>query len=839
IYEGILQLYLPLSHVWLTTNGLMLAFCTTRIAQLLFVMAFLNTYGQTPKAHRMLQVLLALSAAVLVLSIVIPYDKIAPPSFALSQFIILVLFLLGCFLSLRRYRPAYYFLSAWLMLLVSMTLIFLVRAGILEYHAFIERGYQVSMIPAVLLLSLGLADRINRLKRQKEAARDKALQAAMEKETFMQQQNLLLEKKIAERTADLMAARDQAEAANRAKSDFVANMSHEVRTPMHAIIGLSDLVLRNQPPAGCLEDLVQINRSTRSLLRLLDDILDLARVESGELTIESVAFDLNRVIESVKNLTRLKIREKGLVLSTIVDSDVSRRLVGDPLRLRQVLLNLVNNALKFTDSGKISIHVARKASSANKQILAFTVEDTGIGLSEAEIPYLFNLFTQADASTTREYGGSGLGLAICRQLVEMMNGEIHAQNRPEGGSLFMFTAEFGAGEDMPLSSDPFVGDRDWQNLDMAFAADSAGSKVMASARGARILLADDNAINRRIAREILETAGFVVERAKTGKQAKAAVDRSAFDLVLMDVQMPEMDGYQASEAIRAAGHTMPIIALTARAMAGERKKCLAAGMNAHISKPFEPGQFLDVIVSWLASADPGAPEQQAVLLSGWTPAGDDLPENQPGIDFTLGLRRANHNRALYGRLLTRFGKEHREVIRTIKDNLSASDPEALRHITHSLKSNAHSLGATDLGEAAADLELVFAGEPPYDAALVLERVETSLKQFLTAIRQMDCQSDPAAGRIAAVTSAAADTDRFDSLLAELTEALKYGNIQASEIFHSFRGILTSTALTSYLEAMETHIEQLDFDAAQTVLADMLRAMDDASRSPHDEANTDR
>jgi signal transduction histidine kinase/CheY-like chemotaxis protein/HPt (histidine-containing phosphotransfer) domain-containing protein len=837
IYEGILQLYLPFSHVWLTTNGLMLAFCTTRIAQLLFVMAFLNTHGQTPKVHRLLQVLLALSAAVLVLSIVIPYDKIAPPSFALSQVIILVLFLLGSFLSLKRYRPAYYFLSAWLMLLASMTLIFLVRAGILEYHAFIERGYQVSMIPAALLLTLGLADRINLLKRQREAAQDKALQAAREKETFMQQQNILLEKKIAERTADLKAARDQAEAANRAKSDFVANMSHEVRTPMHAIIGLSDLVLRNRPPAGCLGDLVQINQSARSLLRLLDDILDLSRIESGGLNIEAVAFDLNTVLENVESLTRMKVREKGLFLSTVLDSDVSARLVGDPLRLRQVLLNLVNNALKFTDSGEISIHVARKASSVNKQILAFTVADTGIGIPEAEIASLFNLFTQADASTTREYGGSGLGLAICRQLVEMMNGEIYAQNRPEGGSIFTFTAEFGASEDIPLEVDPVGEDREGQDCDISFNADSAAPKVPAATRGAKILLADDNAINRRIAREILETAGFVVETAKTGKQAVAAVAGSAFHLVLLDVQMPEMDGYQAAEKIRSAGHAVPIIALTARAMAGEREKCLAAGMNAHISKPFEPAQFLEILISWLPAETADATEEQALSFSHPTPAGMDL-ENPPAIDFGVGLRQANHNWALYCRLLLRFEKQYRDVIQKIEGNLSASDPEPLRQIAHALKSNAGSLGAGGLAGVAADLEQTFADDPPYDAALLLERLETHLNQVLAAIDQMDL-SDPTPGSTATDPPAAAETDQFKSTLAQLAEALKYGNTRAYDIFKTFRGMLKSAAAVPYLEAIETHIGELDFDAAQTALADMLCVLADPSRSPHDEANTDR
>jgi len=566
------------------------------------------------------------------------------------------------------------------------------------------------------------------------------------------------------------------------------------------------------------------------LLRLLDDILDLARVESGGLNLESAPFDLHGVLESMETLTRLKASEKGLSMFTRVAPDAPGRLVGDPFRLRQVLLNLVNNAIKFTQSGEIHIHAARESSSDNQHILAFTVADTGIGIPEADIPYLFNHFTQAHASTTREYGGSGLGLAICKQLVERMGGEIHVRNRPEGGSIFTFTAEFGSGDDMPLEAGPFGKDRKGRDFDGAYEANAIGVQTPADLRGAKILLADDNEINRRIAGEILEDAGFVVETAKTGRQAVAAVADSAYDLVLMDIQMPEMDGCQAAEQIRAAGHTMPVIALTARAMAGEREKCLAAGMNAHISKPFEPGPFLDVIVSRLVSSEPGVPEPQAVSFSSRTPAGGDPPGNPPGIDFASGLRRTNHNRALYGRLLIRFSEEYREVVRTIKNHLSASDPEALRNITHSLKSNAHSLGAVGLGKAAADLEQMFAGDPPYEAAPLLERVETHLEQALAAIRPMEL-SGPETGLATDGTAAAEDSEAFETVLAELTGALKQGNTRALEIFWSFRQILTRPGLDPYLETIEAHIEQLDFDSAQIALADMLRAMEHISPEP--------
>ncbi len=822
--EGVIQPFFPFAHQWLTLRGIIFAFGAQRISALIFGVEFLQTRKRTPLWHRAFLIIIGANVVFVAFAPLLSPGWLGLLSFGFSQINFILFIGASGTLCLRKFRPAFYYLFAWLSTILIVSLMFLARLGWIDKLAWIENSYPAGIILMVFLVSLALADRVAVLKREREAAQAKALEALYKNERLVREQNIRLEKEIAERTAELSQAKEAAETANRAKSEFVANMSHEVRTPMHAIIGLSDLVLRRRPPPDSLQDLIQINHSARSLLRLLDDILDLARIESGGLNIESAAFDLHRVLESIETLTRMKAGEKGLSISTRVAPDVPGRLVGDPLRLRQVLLNLVNNAIKFTKSGEINIHAALKNSSDNKHILAFTVADTGIGIPEAEISYLFNHFTQADASTTREYGGSGLGLAICRQLVERMSGEIHVQNRPEGGSTFTFTAEFGSGDDMPLEADLFGEDMDGRDFGMAFEVNAIGAQRAADSRGAKILLADDNEINRRIAREILEDAGFVVEMVKTGRQAVAAVAGSAYDLVLMDIQMPEMDGCQAAEQIRAAGHKTPIIALTARAMAGEREKCLAAGMNAHISKPFEPGQFLDVIVSWLASAAPASPEQQTVSLPGRTPAGGDPPESPPGIDFALGLRRANHNRALYGRLLTRFEKKYRGVIRTMKDNLSATDPEFLRQITHSLKSNAHSLGATRLGEAAADLEQMFAVDSPYDAAPLLERVEIRLEEALAAIRRMEI-TGPKTGHAADRTAASGNAEKFETVLAELTEALKYGNTRALEIFHYFRQILTSPGLDPYLETIEKHIEQLDFESAQTALADMLRVME--------------
>ena len=370
-------------------------------------------------------------------------------------------------------------------------------------------------------------------------------------------------------------ARQAAELASRAKSEFLANMSHEIRTPMNAILGLARL-LEESPLSSQEKDYVrQIGISAQLLLGILSDILDFSRIEAGRLELECVAFSLPDVIKNIVEVISLSAREKNLTLSCAIDDDVPSTLFGDPLRLTQILLNLLGNAVKFTDAGEVNLRISTDSQAGDRMTLRFCVQDTGIGIAADRQDQLFQAFTQGDSSTSRKYGGSGLGLAIAGKLVSLMGGAMDLTSRPGEGSRFSFTAGFDIG-------DPAFLNRGEERRPPPLAG---------RLEGFRLLLVEDNDVNQAVARQILTRAGAAVEIAGDGAQAVAILsDRGrSFDAVLMDIQMPGMDGYEATRVIRhQLGLTaLPIIAMTANAMAGDRRKSMAAGMNAHIAKPID------------------------------------------------------------------------------------------------------------------------------------------------------------------------------------------------------------------------------------------------------------
>ncbi len=817
-----------------------------RIFALAFAIGFLDTRRHTPFWHRVILGLIACNAAVVAAIVVlsVPYIELTSlVTFSLTQANFIVFISVGILLCLKRHRPAYYYLTAWLSTIVVVTWMFLARIGLLSANSRIENIYPAAMIWMVFLIALALADQIIGLRKAQEKAHARELDMVQENERLVREQNIELEHQVAERTGKLVEARDAAQAASRSKSAFLANMSHEVRTPMHAIIGLSDLLLNRNLPAACRDDLRQINRSARSLLRLLDDILDLARIESGVLRLEAVSFDLKPVLAQVAELTRLKIHRKSLGYIAVIDPEVPGRLLGDPFRLGQILLNLVNNAIKFTDIGEIQVRVSLRSSSEDTRVLLFSVSNTGSGLPEQYLPHIFEAFSQADESTTRQHGGSGLGLAICRQLVELMHGDVWAENRPEGGSRFSFTVAFKlpdpnaaavtseAGiradrkwEDTPamsitspLSSKlPAIGDTTDEAPADPFPANPATDTSPAPPAEAVILLVDDNDINRRIARETLSTAGYIVQEARNGWQAVAAVATFPCHLVLMDVQMPGMDGYQTTTRIRETGNTVPIIALTARAMTAEKEHCLKVGMNDHISKPYLPSHLLNTVRQWLPDSVrlPASP----VLEVNPARSGRELPPDPPGIDLDLGLERSNHNWPLYCRLLAHFAQKNRSLMPEFKNRMARDDWEALRLRAHSLKSNAHSLGATALGQVAADLEQALDTDPHQVDDRLLNPVEERLAEVLVSIDTL--APAPTGTDEPSDNTTLPNGERREEVMEALRQALIYGNTRASEIFITLSRLLPEPHVQGYLQRIEAHIRELDFDAARSVLDDM-------------------
>ena len=751
--------------------------------------------------------------------------------------------------------------------------------------------------------------------------------------------------------AKLEEALKKAEEATRAKSDFLANMSHEIRTPMNAIIGLSHLCLQTQMTSKQNDYVQKVHGSAKNLLRILNDILDFSKIEAGKLDMESVEFTLEEVLGNLGTLIAARAEEKNLEFLMETAVDVPPHLVGDPLRLGQILTNLTNNAIKFTAQGEVAVITKVLEKSAEHVQLQFTVRDTGIGMTPKQLSTLFQAFQQADTSTTREYGGTGLGLTIAKQLVEMMGGSIRVESQPGTGSHFIFDARFA--HTTRRVAKPLTPATDLRHLKVLIVDDNESARnilteyltsftfqttqveggqeaitaiqeadkaeaafelvvtdyrmpgmdgielashiknrltlnktpvvVMATAygtekvmgraqeetaidgflikpvhpsmlfesvmaafgqhngagrgsvplaqddeelsrrlAGSHILLVEDNEINRQVARELMEQAHIRVTAAENGKVAVHLLERHTYDGVLMDIQMPVMDGLTATKKIRQQPlHTqLPIIAMTANAMNRDRALCLEAGMNDHISKPVNPAEMFLTMSRWIVPATPLAVD--TIPAAPQTPPEGEPPLTQTidGLDTQAGLKHTGGNVKLYRDILTKFCLNQAQTAQNIAEALKTGDTETAERLAHTLKGVAGTLGANPINNLAKTLETAIRKGGDADTAPVLHALSQALPELLQAIQSAlppEETSDNTAPLVADEEAIATVMPHLIPLFRDAAERLSLYDTDAENTLAAIQKHAITAEMQQRVTALQRDMSRYDFDAALKTL----------------------